>query len=258
MSRRSSGGSRSLRALAVGAVGVGLFLVPLQPLEAQERGYIAGVLLDESSGEPLREATVSLIGLGLEATTDENGQFLLDGVPVGAIEVRFEAPGYMSVREELELSEADFFQVRLIRVRAVLDEIFVVTGRRSRAADRDDIRLDDDAEAWRSVLNVLEDQVPGVVVRRGGNLGGGAYLFMRGASSFQRDNAPEVYLDGVRLSGGNTDRWSLHVLDMISAEEVDRIRVLKGAASTSGATFGGANGVILIETRKGGGPAEPN
>jgi hypothetical protein len=255
MSRRSS---RGLDRLAYAAACLGLLLAPFQVLEAQDSGSVAGVVIDDSSGRPIGNATVSLVGLGLRTTTAENGQFLFDGVPLGAVDMRFEVAGYMSLVEELELSATDFLQVRLYPVRAVLDGILVTAGREPRRTQDHEIRVGDDVEAWRSVLNLLEDQVPGVVVRRGGSLGGGAYLYIRGAGSFQRDNAPDVYLDGLRLNGGNTDNRSLHILDMISAEEVERVRVLKGAAGASGSTAGGANGVILIETRRGGPPAEPN
>jgi len=254
MSRRIS---RGLNRLACAGACLGLLCVPFGVLEAQELGSVAGVVLDDSSGRPIGNAGVSLVGLGLRTTTAENGQFLFDGVPLGAVDMRFEAAGYMSLVEELQLSATDFLQVRLYPVRSVLDEIFVITGRESRSTQDQEIRVAEDVEAWRSVLNLLEDQVPGVVVRRGGNLGGGAYVYIRGAGSFQRDNAPDVYLDGLRLTGGNTDNRSLHVLDMISAEEVERIRVIKGAGGASGATAGGANGVILIETRRGAPQAEP-
>jgi len=258
MSRTSRSRLRRLTGVAVGAIAVSSLLIPHRPLEAQERGFIAGMVVDEPSGAPLPGVTVSIVGLELQAATGADGLFLIDGVPLGAMEVRFEVPGYMTLVEELELSATDFLQVRLYPVGAVLDEILVITGREPRRSGNDDeIRVDDDVESWRSVLNLLEDQVPGVVVSRGGNLGGGAYIYIRGASSFQRDNAPDVYLDGLRLPGGNTDNRSLHILDLISAEEVARIRVLKGAAGTPGATSGGANGVILIETHRGGPSAEP-
>lgn len=91
-----------------------------------------------------------------------------------------------------------------------------------------------------------------MIVRRGGaNLGGGAYVYLRGAGTFQADQAPDIYLDGIRIDGRNTGTRSLHILDLISAEDVASVRVQKGASGAAGFALGGANGVIVIETNRG-------
>ncbi|MDH3285395.1 MAG: TonB-dependent receptor plug domain-containing protein, partial [Acidobacteriota bacterium] len=163
-------------------------------------------------------------------------------------EVRFEAAGYVSVVEEIEVAASEFLQVRLTPLTAVLDEILVLTGRPPRPDEPVGLPLKIDGAPWRSVLNLLEDQVPGIVVRRRGALGTGAAIWIRGVSTFQLSSAPDVYLDGVRIDTAINPN-ALHVLDMIHADEVARVSVFKGAAS--GAARGGANGTILIETNRG-------
>jgi len=225
------------------------------PVRGQELGALAGVVLDDYTGAPVPSARISLRALGLEMVTETGGQFLLDQLPSGTYEVRFEAPGYVSMVEELELSAAEFLQVRLTPLAAVLDEILVLTGRPPRSDEPPGMPVKIDGAPWRSVLNLLEDQVPGVVVRRRGALGAGSAIFIRGFGTFQTSAAPDVYLDGVRIdSAANPD--ALHVLDAIRADEVARVRVFKGAAS--GAAFGGANGTILIETHRGTGSRGDN
>ena len=226
---------------------------PRAALHAQATGFVSGIVLDDATSEPIDGVTVTLAGFEVADSTGEDGRFLVEGVPTGPREIRFRAEGYVTVVQEMELSSADFIQVRLSPVEAVLDEILVLAGKpRRRGSDADQITTDEAEEGWKSVLDLLEDQVPGVVVRRGGGvLGSGAYVYIRGAGSFQQENAPDVYLDGVRLDGRNTDTRSLHILDLISAEEVARIQVLKGASGAAGFALGGANGVILIETHRG-------
>ena len=69
-------------------------------------------------------------------------------------------------------------------------------------------------------------------------------------------NAPAIYLDGVRIDDrssalpGSREPQAFHTLELIPASEVKQIRVLRGPAA-SARYAGAANGVILIETRRG-------
>jgi iron complex outermembrane receptor protein len=234
-------------------------------LVAQDTGFLTGIVVDATLGGPLEGAKVSVPAYGIEVVTSDTGQFLLEEVPLGGLAVKFEADGYVGVVEDLQLLAADFLQVRLDRVEAVLDEILVIAGRRPRpaASSGGDVALTGEEESWRSVMDLIEDQVPGVIVTRGGALGTGATLHIRGSSSFQSDQAPDVYLDGVRISGVNASprlrmlsRGSsrgLHVLDLLPAESVERVRVLKGVAAVTAFPMA-ANGVILVETSRGKAP----
>ena len=241
-----------VRSWAVPLSGAGLLSALCVPAGAQLGTSLAGVIVSDVTDEPLQGAKVSLQGMRMEAVTGEDGQFLIEGVPSGAFRVTFDAPGYASVVEELEASVGAFLRVRLSPLEAVLDEILVLVGRPPASSRASGFTVDKDGEAWRSILDLLDDQVPGVVVRRGGgNLGGGAFIYIRSAGTLQGDNAPDIYVDGVRIDSQNTGARALHVLDLIPAEDVSSVRVHKGASGAAGFSLGGANGVIEIETNQG-------
>lgn len=220
-------------------------------LEAQAPGSFSGSVVDDLNGAPLFGAVVSLPKAGLQATTDANGLFSMAGVPTGPQEVKFEAHGYVGVVERIVVADADFMQVRLDPMAAVLDQIMVMAGRApSAGVSTRAVRARDPQRPWQSALDLLESQIPGVVVRRGGGLANGAAILIRGVNSFRSDGAPLIVVDGVRLDAAQTGQNSFHTLDLIPAETVARIRVIKGAAEGTGYT-NAANGVIVIETVRG-------
>ena len=227
-------------------------LVPTPPVEAQASGFLVGTVLDERSREPLKGATVSIVGTQFEVVTDEEGWFELVGLPIGAVTMKTALAGYASVVEALVVSEPElgFLQVWLRPVDAILDELLVSVGRRSPSS----APVERDVEArdsWRSALDLIEQEVPGVEVHRtGSNVGTGASIIIRGVASFE-DNDPAIYVDGVRIDGSAGVLRTIHALDLIPAEIVARVRVLRGPAAAAAYAFG-ANGVILIETRRGG------
>lgn len=227
-----------------------LVVVPAGDVHGQDAGFLAGIVLDELTGEPLEGATVAILDADLETATSESGAFLLERIPLGTLSVRFAAAGYASVVERIEISATDFLQVRLRPVAVALDELLVVAGRRSRGPDGAEA-VEPGHDSWRSALDLLADGVPGVMVRRGGgDLGTGAAIAIRGVGSF-RDSSPDVYVDGVRIDDSSGGSRALNALDLIPAETVARIRVFRGPSSAAPFALG-ANGIILIETRRGG------
>lgn len=240
-----------MRAFVAFVVAVGLLSLAAG-VSAQPAATFSGRVVDDLNGLPLVGAMVSLPGAKLQALTDASGRFSIQDVPAGPHEVRFEAPGYVGVVERLVVADADFLQIRLDPMAAVLDEIMVMAGRppRTGGVSVRNVRTRDPERPWQSALDLLEAQVPGVIVRRGGGLANGAAILIRGVNSFQSDGAPLIIVDGIHLDNAQRGDNSFHTLDLIPAEAVSRIRVLKGAAEGS-AYSNSANGVILIETVRG-------
>jgi len=244
-----------MRSVAAGILTVAVLGV-VAGLQAQTPASFAGTVVDDLNGVALVGAVVSIPSLGVQAVTDLEGRFRFDGVPSGPHEVKFEAPGYVGVTERMMVADADFLQIGLDPMAAVLDAIMVMAGRTPTAAGVPvrSVRTRDPQRPWQSALDLLEAQVPGVIVRRGGGLANGAAILIRGVNSFRNDGSPLVIVDGIRLDAAQTGDNSFHTLDLIPAEAVSRIRVIKGAAEGS-AFSNAANGVIIIETVRG---DEPN
>jgi outer membrane receptor protein involved in Fe transport len=250
MSACSNAKAKGHRARAICMLAAALQLVWAAALAGQDRGFFTGTVVDNVTGQPVGHAIVSLVARGLSAETDSTGQFLLEGAPVGIVEVRFEATGYVTVVEQMQLTAADFVRVHLDPIAAVLDELLVVArrGRAPRVAAGEPI-VPPSNRPSRNVLDLLEE-MPGVSIMQGGGLTPGAFILIRGASSFRADLAPVIYLDGVRLDNQQVGNDTFHTLQMIPADDISRVRILKGPTETSAYPMG-ANGVILIETFRG-------
>jgi hypothetical protein len=214
-------------------------------LAAQATGTIVGTVVDETTGEPLAGARLSVPGTQTEAVSDEEGIFELTPVGPGDIAVRVELPGWAAVVEQIEVlpDEVGLFQFRLSRVEVALQGLIV----RARADDGHGAAISDVEPSGgfeQTAFDLLREQIPGVAVRS--RFGAGAGIRIRGASSLV-NNDPVLYIDGVLIAdaGGVS---VVNALEQIPAERVQRIRVLHGPAAA--ARYGDATrGVILVETR---------
>lgn len=244
--------ARLLRALWLS---LALVLPGAAAVEAQAYGYLVGRVVDAVSGAPLEGAQVSIVGTELRAVTDARGHFLLEGVPSGENTLRTALEGYTSVVEPVRLSatEVGSLQIRLTPVAAVLEDLLVLAGREGSGSGSATVDATSQVEESRSALDLLQD-VPGVLVsREPGQVGAGASIRVRGVRSLQGSTSPALYVDGVRVDDSAGGSEISRVLDQIPAETVSRIRVLRGPAETERYPFA-ANGVILVETRRGGAP----
>lgn len=105
-------------------------------------------------------------------------------------------------------------------------------------------RDDMGSQRFATVVDMIDGRVPGVQVLRRGN---DVSLRVRGATSVYGSNEPLIVVDGVPLSQYLSSGLALAA---ISPAEVERIDVLKDAGSTAIYGMRGANGVIVITTRR--------
>lgn len=228
---------------------------------AQATGSLDGVVRDEVNGQALDEAVVSVVEHDLEVETDDDGTFRIPELPLGAATLRVTKDGYGTVVEQVEVGAESLgtFEVFLPRMENMLRELLVISRRSRRNSGHSEyeveVRSDDH---HRTALDVLQGRVPGLFIgSSSGDLGKGAAIRIRGVGTIQGTNLPSIYLDGVRIdSGASTSStlgsgYALGVLQTIPADQVQRVRVLSGPAATS-RYQDGANGVIVIETVRGG------
>ncbi|MBD5421086.1 MAG: TonB-dependent receptor [Bacteroides sp.] len=226
------GGGRLLTALVC--------LLASLALYAQETTVTGSVFDDQ--GEPLIGATVMVAKSTIGTSTDLDGNFSIKCKP-GA-KLVFSYVGY----ETQEVPAKQGMQVILKESASMLDAVEVVafgtqkkvtmTGAVSSIKNEDLTRT-----PVSSVNNVLAGQLSGVsTVQYSGEPGSDAAdIFVRGKATFNSDNAkPLIQVDGVER-----DMWD------IDPNEIESISVLKDASAT--AVFGvrGANGVILVTTKRG-------
>jgi hypothetical protein len=233
---------------------LGFLLAPTLPLGAQERGSVVGIVLDDLSGKPVAGAQVTLIGTDLRATVNEAGEFMFPNVPAGSVSVRIERPGYAALLERIDLEPdgvADF-EVYLQPLAVLLDELLVTGRRESRDRGYSVAEVRPDRPGGYTAADLLAASVPGLSVAFDRGSGGGASIRIRGVTSITQSDAPLIFLDGILISQpmSRADPAPT-VLRQIPARDVARIRVLRGSAAATRYP-NAANGVILIETVRGG------
>ncbi len=234
-------------------------LLAVTGLAGQDKGSMVGVVVDDLSGEAVVDAEVMVIDAEFRGRTDEDGLFIFPDLPVGAVTLRVQHPGYTTIVEQVEVlpDRLTNHDVRLPPMAAVLREL-LVTGRRrapGRGASVTDLRPEEGA--GRTAADLLAASVPGLAMSLDRGLAGrGTEVNIRGTGSFTQSGIPLIYLDGMRigdhvtadqLNGVNT----LSVLRQIPASEVAGIRILRGPAAAAALYPSGADGVIIIETVRG-------
>ncbi|MEM7655019.1 MAG: SusC/RagA family TonB-linked outer membrane protein, partial [Bacteroidota bacterium] len=222
---------------------------PTPVLRADEvKATITGTVTN-SEGEPLEGVTVLVKGTTTGALTDSKGQFSLNA-PDNAEALLFSYFGYD--RQEVAINGRGNINVTMIANISSLDEVVVVGyGTQERRVVTGSISSIG-SEALEKIpvgsgLEAMQGQVAGVdVVPQGGRPGQAATVQIRGRRSISASNDPLIVIDGIPMTTGGTGS----MFD-INPQDIESMEVLKDAASTSIYGSRGANGVILITTKRG-------
>ena len=180
--------------------------------------------------------------------TDEEGRFFFSDLPTDEVTLRVQLGGYTSLVERVIPTppEVGVFRVRIAPIWASLSELLVIAGP-SPAPASADVIIGSNNDS-KTALELLAEKIPGVRATLSQSaVRSGARIRLRGNNSISFSSAPAIYVDGIRV---NSETTGLQALELIPAEEVAGIRILKGPSAT-GQYGDGAAGVILIETRTG-------
>ena len=224
---------------------------------------ISGTVSD-ADGEPLIGASVLVKGTSTGSITDIDGSYSVD-MPEGASVLVFSYTGYKTTEVEVGASNV----LDLTMEEGVTLETAVVTAlgveRDEKAVGYAVQQVDGDAitrsGAVNSTLDALRGKAAGVnVVRASGAAGGGTRILIRGQTSMTGNNQALIVVDGVRIDNqtfqsetsvagvANSNR----LMDLNPAD-IASVNVLKGAAATALYGVDGANGVVVITTKRGSG-----
>ncbi|HEY0609234.1 MAG TPA: TonB-dependent receptor, partial [Chitinophaga sp.] len=228
-----------------------ILFIPLT-LSAQEAA-VKGKVVSSEKGEPLAGVTVRLKNANTGTVTDANGWFSLTVKQPSPVLV-FSFTGYLV--QEIPVNGQPEINVTLAPDPKALGEVVVVgygTQQKSNVAGA--IASVKAAELRQTpVANVvqgLQGRVAGVQVTQNSSAPGGSVsMRIRGTNSINGSSEPLYVVDGVQLSnsGGINDISSLSI---VNPNDIESVEVLKDASSTAIYGARGANGVVLITTRRG-------
>lgn len=221
-----------------------LMVVGTGTVLAQQSGKtITGKVLDENN-QPMPGVTIIVDGTTNGTMTGSDGTFTLGGVPSGAT-VIVSCIGYTN--QVLPEGKSNYV-VSLVPDSEMLEETVVVAfGQQKKLSVTGAISTVASADLRKTTSTRLDNALAGRVtgltsMQSGGGQPGvdGATMYLRGAAT-TNGKSPLILVDGV-------ERDNIRTIDM---NEVESISVLKDASATALYGVQGANGVILIQTRKG-------
>lgn len=208
---------------------------------AQNR-TISGTVVDAANNEPLIGATVMPIGGGQGAATDVDGNFTLN-VPASVTKAKVTYVGY----KEQTVALHNDMKVRLESTATNLTDVVVVAyGTSTKESLTGSVAVvgsaDIEDRPVTSVTAALEGNAPGVQVNNSVSYPGSSPdIRIRGFNSFTKYNQPLTVVDGVVYDGNISE---------INPADVESMSILKDAASCALYGNRGANGVILITTKR--------
>ncbi|HEU4470362.1 MAG TPA: SusC/RagA family TonB-linked outer membrane protein, partial [Flavisolibacter sp.] len=212
--------------------------------EVQDVIRVEGVVTDES-GAPVSNVSVQVKGSSKGAKSDASGRYALD-VDDNATLV-FSFVGY--VTEEVAVQKRTTINVQLKLASSSMDQVVVIgygtVKKRDVTGSVSQVKVGELQKApVASFEEALGGRVAGVrVTSSDGQPGSSINVVIRGANSVTQDNSPLYVIDGFPME--SPDNYALN------PAEIESIEVLKDASSTAIYGARGANGVIIITTKKG-------
>src|SRR2546426_2380635 len=251
-------------------------LVWAVPLGAQDStGTIKGQVVDGTTQQAVANVEVSVVGSPHRMLTRTDGAFQLSGVPAGAHRLRATRIGYGPQIQDITVTAGvtTTVQVTLLPAASILEAVVVTGyGTQRREAITGSVSTIDASGANVGVISnanqMIQGRAAGVeITQNNGEPGAGAQILIRGGTSISASNAPLYVIDGVPINNVPTEASGFGVggspplprspLNLLNPSDIGSITILKDAAATAIYGSRAANGVVLIETKKGTASAGP-
>ena len=219
-----------------------LFLALVVQISFAQQRTITGKVSDGSG--PLPGVSVIVKGSTIGTETDFDGKYSIKASSEDILIFRY--LGYLSI--DKTIGSSSIINVSMKEDANILDEVVIVgygtTTKKSFTGTASVVSSENiDAKAVSNVAQALIGEVSGVsVTRTNGRPGSSATIRIRGFSSIEGNSAPLYVVDGVPFSGD---------INAINPNDIESTTILKDASATAIYGARGANGVVLLTTRKG-------
>lgn len=249
---------------------VGGLLLGAIPMVAQaQTGTVTGRVIDSTSQQPISSVAVRIDGTQLGTLTREDGSFTIAGVPTGARSLRVSRIGFAAQVRPLTVAAGTnpAITLQLRQLVAQLSEVVAVgygTQRRESVTSAVSSINADQAKVGvqPNVNTMIQGRAAGVqITQNSGDPGSGTQIRVRGGTSLSGGNEPLYVIDGVPIQNdaGQVGQPGLvgsgalprSPLNLLNPEDIADITILKDASATAIYGSRGANGVVLIQTKRG-------
>jgi TonB-dependent starch-binding outer membrane protein SusC len=237
-----------------------LFFLTVLKVQAQT-GVISGKVLDET-GLPLPGASVFIKGTTKVTLTDNNGLFKFTGLTSEEVILQIRSMGYKTLERSLKTAGNSNVTLTLESDNQMLDDVVIVGyGTQTRREVTGSIaKVSGDKIAalpTPSFEASLQGRAAGVQVTQGSGLAGsGSVIRIRGVGSISAGGDPLYVVDGIPVTAdpflnGNRGGMNQNPLATLNAEDIESVEILKDAGAAGIYGSRGANGVILVTTKRG-------
>lgn len=213
-------------------------------LATAQNQTITGLVISEEDGQPVVGASVLVKGTSLGTITNIDGKFTLTNVPKTSKMLQVT---YIGMKAQ-EVAIKSSMKIVLKSDTEILDEVVVTaygTAAKGTFTGSAGVVKSEKIQARQvsDISNALAGAVAGVqILSDNGQPGTSAKVRIRGVGSINAGTAPLYVIDGVPFDGD---------LSSINTQDIESMTVLKDAASTALYGARGANGIIMVTTKKG-------
>lgn len=213
---------------------------------------ITGKLTDATTQEPLAGGSVSIKGSTKGTTADANGQYSIAISSENTV-LEFKFVGYAT--KTVTVGKQSTINVSLSANASDLEQVVVIGyGTQKKTDVTGSVKSVGSAAFNKGIINspeqLLQGKVAGVnVTSATGEPGGSQGITIRGPGGIRTGSTPLFVIDGLALDNSSTGGGN--PLNFINPQDIETIDVLKDASATAIYGSRGANGVILVTTKKG-------
>ena len=242
------------------------FALTLSTRPAMAQATIGGQVTNAQTGDVIGNVRIVLVGTNVAVFTDEEGRFTIRNVPEGAVTLRAIRIGFQSGIQTLTVMAVGAPEVNFRLTRAVvsLDEIVVTaTGQQRRRAVPNAITKIEATDVSQEVMptnigSLIQGRAAGVqIINASGTAGTAQQIRIRGSSSISLSNEPLLIVDGIRVendessTGFGTGGQQISRMNDFNPDDIESIEIVKGPSAAALYGTAAANGVIIIQTKRG-------
>ncbi len=235
-----------------------------------QTGTVVGTITDQATKTGIPSVQVQIVGSTRGVISGSDGHYRLTAVPSGPVRLRVTRIGYAAATQTANVPTGDVATLDFVlsATQVTLDQV-VVTGTQATERARESgnlvavIQTDSvNKGAVQTFSDLIAGKAAGVnIEQNSGEVGTSSRIRIRGNNSISLSNDPLLVIDGIYVDNGSSSiapdiftggaGQAPSRFDDLNPNEIENVEVLKGPSASALYGTAGANGVILVTTKKG-------